>query len=55
MADIVHDFPIRATPKRVFDAVSTPVGLDAWWTLRSTGEPSEGTEPGRTQSSSWKS
>lgn len=44
MADIVHDFPIRATPKRVFEAVSTPAGLDAWWTLRSSGEPSEGSE-----------
>lgn len=44
MADIFHDFPIRATPERVFDAISSPEGLDAWWTLRSEGEPRDGAE-----------
>jgi uncharacterized protein YndB with AHSA1/START domain len=42
MADILQDFPIRATPDRVFAAVSDPARLDQWWTLRSTGEPTVG-------------
>lgn len=44
MADILHDLPIRAPIERVFRAVSTPEGLDTWWTLRSVGCPKEGTE-----------
>jgi uncharacterized protein YndB with AHSA1/START domain len=44
MADIVHKFPINAPAKKVFDAVSTPEGLDAWWTLRASGEPELGAE-----------
>lgn len=40
MADIFHDFPIRAPLDRVFRAVSTSEGLDAWWALSSTGQPS---------------
>jgi uncharacterized protein YndB with AHSA1/START domain len=44
MADILHDFPVQAPPARVFQAVSTPTGLDAWWTRRSTGEPVTGAE-----------
>ena len=37
MADILFDFPIEAPAARVFEAVSTPAGLDAWWTERSKG------------------
>lgn len=44
MADISHDFPIKASPRQVFQAVSTPAGLDTWWTKRSSGEPTEGSE-----------
>jgi uncharacterized protein YndB with AHSA1/START domain len=44
MADIFHQFPIKASPEQVFEAVTTPEGLDAWWTKRSTGKPVEGTE-----------
>lgn len=44
MADIFHDLPIQAPRDRVFRAVSTPQGLDTWWTKRSTGSPSEGAE-----------
>ena len=44
MADIFHDFPIQAPPDRVYAAISTPPGLDAWWTSRSTGTPREGAE-----------
>jgi len=42
MADILHVFPIRAAPARVFEGVATPAGLDAWWTLRSSGMPIPG-------------
>jgi uncharacterized protein YndB with AHSA1/START domain len=44
MADILHDFPIRAARDRVFDAVSAPRGLDTWWTKRSAGSPKLGAE-----------
>jgi uncharacterized protein YndB with AHSA1/START domain len=44
MADILHDLPIKALIDRVFDAVSTPEGLDAWWTDRSSGTPGKGEE-----------
>jgi uncharacterized protein YndB with AHSA1/START domain len=43
MHDILQDFPIAASRERVFDAVSKPEGLDAWWTLRSRGQPEVGT------------
>jgi uncharacterized protein YndB with AHSA1/START domain len=42
MADILHDLPIRAPVRRVFEAVSTPAGLDAWWADRSSGSPEAG-------------
>jgi uncharacterized protein YndB with AHSA1/START domain len=42
MPDILHDLPVRATAARVFAAVSTPAGLDQWWTLRSEGTPRTG-------------
>jgi len=44
MPDIFHDFPIKAPIDRVFRAVSTPEGLDTWWTKRSAGTAQEGTE-----------
>jgi len=43
MPDILHDFPIRASAARVFEACTSPRGLDAWWTLASDGQPSLGT------------
>ena len=44
MADIFHDLRIAAPPSDVFRAVSTPGGLDAWWTKSSRGQPAEGQE-----------
>ena len=41
MPDIVHDFSVKATRADVFKAVSTPAGLDSWWTKRSSGEPKQ--------------
>jgi uncharacterized protein YndB with AHSA1/START domain len=44
MADIRHDFLIKAPLARVYQAISTPEGLDVWWTKRSTGVAREGAE-----------
>jgi len=43
MPDIFHDFPIRASAAKVFSAIATPAGLDAWWTKTSSGQPAAGT------------
>jgi len=42
MADILHDFAIAAPPARVFEAISSPAGLDAWWSKSSSGSPATG-------------
>jgi uncharacterized protein YndB with AHSA1/START domain len=44
MHEILHEFPIAASAERVFEAMSTPAGLDQWWTARSTGEHRMGGE-----------
>jgi uncharacterized protein YndB with AHSA1/START domain len=44
VADILHDFPIAAPPRRVFEAVSSPAGLDQWWTKTSDGKARVGAE-----------
>jgi uncharacterized protein YndB with AHSA1/START domain len=44
MADIAHDFTISAPPERVFRAMATPDGLNAWWTLTAAGDPVPGGE-----------
>jgi uncharacterized protein YndB with AHSA1/START domain len=38
MADIFHYFPINASIDKVFDAVSTPNGLDKWWSKTTLGK-----------------
>ena len=38
MPDIFHDFPIEASASRVFAAVSSPAGLDRWWTKTCSAE-----------------
>ena len=42
MPDILQDFPIKADPGPVFDAVSSAVGLDHWWTQTCSGEARPG-------------
>jgi len=42
MPDIFHNFPINAKRSEVFRAVSTPDGLNNWWTKTCAGKPSEG-------------
>jgi uncharacterized protein YndB with AHSA1/START domain len=44
MADICHDFPIKGSAAVVFAAISTPEGLDSWWTKTCQGTPREGAE-----------
>jgi uncharacterized protein YndB with AHSA1/START domain len=44
MPDIFHDFIIKAPAQKVFQAISTPQGLDEWWTKSSFGEPRLGSE-----------
>lgn len=44
MADICHDFPIKGPRARVFDAISTPEGLNSWWSKTCAGTPREGAE-----------
>lgn len=40
--DILHDLPIQAPRARVFETITSPAGLDRWWTKRSSGVPSTG-------------
>lgn len=42
MADILLQLPVWAPISRVFDAMSTPSGLNAWWTLDCRGERAVG-------------
>ena len=44
MVDILQDFPIRAPQARVFRAISTPPGMDTWWTQRAAGQPRQGAQ-----------
>lgn len=44
MADVFQDFPIKGSARQVFEAVSTPAGLDAWWSQKSSGQAEEGAE-----------
>lgn len=42
MADLFHIFPINASIDKVFEAISTPGGLDKWWTKTSSGNTAIG-------------
>jgi uncharacterized protein YndB with AHSA1/START domain len=44
MADIFHDFIIKAPASKVFDAMATSGGLEKWWTKKSSGKPAIGEE-----------
>lgn len=44
MADICHDFPIKGSAAQVFSAISTPEGLNSWWSKTCEGTPREGAE-----------
>lgn len=38
MADIFHSFPINSPIENVFQLISTPTGIDKWWTKTTTGK-----------------
>ncbi len=42
MADIVHNFPIKGSPDKVFDAISSPQGLNSWWSDSCEATPGDG-------------
>ena len=42
MANILHELTIEAEPPRIFETITTPEGLDQWWTHSSCGEPQLG-------------
>ena len=44
MADILHNLIVNADRSPVFRAISTPDGLNSWWTLTCSGTPQEGAE-----------
>ena len=37
MADIVHEFTVKAQPERVFQLFATPEGMEKWWTKAGGG------------------
>lgn len=39
MADIFLEFTVQALPNHVFEAITTPAGLDCWWTRSTKGNP----------------
>ncbi|KGN30518.1 activator of HSP90 ATPase [Knoellia sinensis KCTC 19936] len=42
MVDILHQVGVRATPDKVFDALTTIDGLSGWWTEDTTGSTDVG-------------
>jgi len=42
MADLVHILSIKATPQEVFEQISSPDGLNTWWTKACVGRPELG-------------
>jgi uncharacterized protein YndB with AHSA1/START domain len=44
MPDILHDFTVKADPSTVYRAITSPEGLDQWWTRRAQGHPEAGQE-----------
>jgi uncharacterized protein YndB with AHSA1/START domain len=42
MANIRHNLMIRASAKKVYDAIASEQGLKSWWTNEVTAKPEEG-------------
>lgn len=42
MPDIFHHFPINAPSEKVFESISTPKGLDRWWSESARGKAAMG-------------
>ena len=39
MNNILHQFQIKSSREAVFNAFTSPAGLNAWWTLEASGQP----------------
>lgn len=44
MFSIHHDITIKSSAEKIFNAITTSEGLDAWWTKQSSGSPTMGAE-----------
>ena len=44
MPDIFYNFPIKGSAQDVFAAISTPEGLDSWWSKTCDAEPAHDAE-----------
>lgn len=44
MPNILHDFMVKADPSTVYRAITTPDGLNQWWTQRAQGRALAGDE-----------
>jgi len=44
MPNILHDFTVKSDPAAVYRAISTPDGLNQWWTQRAQGRAAAGHE-----------
>ena len=44
MPDILHNLTIQSSAENVYEVLTTPKGLAAWWTKSSSGHPELGTE-----------
>jgi uncharacterized protein YndB with AHSA1/START domain len=42
MADIRHNVVIKTTPEKVYNAVTTQEGIEAWWCKNTTAKPELG-------------
>ncbi len=42
MADILQDLPVAVSASVLYKLVAYPAGLDRWWTLRCSGDPTVG-------------
>ena len=41
---IFHDLIIGVGREKLFNAITTPIGLNSWWTLEAAGQPKVGEE-----------
>ena len=44
MSDILHDFEVKAQPSTVYEAITSPAGLNQWWTKQASGQALPGQE-----------
>jgi uncharacterized protein YndB with AHSA1/START domain len=44
MPDIYHNFPVKGSPAKVFESISSSEGLNKWWPKNSIVKPEEGGE-----------